>query len=173
MFKQILVATDGSEHGARAVEVACGLAAACGSTVSIVHVLGEGEVPESLRELVEAEHLVEPVRLEVRDLSPAGGGVDLGKVGETAARRYQVWRAVGEFVIEAASAEAGERGVPVGSAKVVEGDPATAIIRAAKDCGADLVVLGRRGVSDLRGLLMGSVSHKVSQLAEVAVLTVK
>ena len=37
----------------------------------------------------------------------------------------------------------------------------------------DMIVMGRRGLSDLQGLLMGSVSHKVSHLADCACLTVK
>ena len=37
----------------------------------------------------------------------------------------------------------------------------------------DLIVMGRRGLGDLGGLLMGSVSHKVCHLADCACLTVK
>jgi nucleotide-binding universal stress UspA family protein len=33
-----------------------------------------------------------------------------------------------------------------------------------------MVVMGSRGVSDLRGLLLGSVTHKVLQLSDRAVL---
>ena len=33
--------------------------------------------------------------------------------------------------------------------------------------------MGRRGHGDLQGLLLGSVSHKVCQLADCACLTVK
>ncbi len=57
--------------------------------------------------------------------------------------------------------------------RVEFGDAAPVILATAKECGADLIVLGSRGLSDLRGLMMGSVSHKVANLAEVTVLTVK
>ena len=54
-----------------------------------------------------------------------------------------------------------------------DGDPATSILRAADDEAADIIVMGRRGLGDLAGLLLGSVSHKVTHLASCACLTVK
>ena len=56
---------------------------------------------------------------------------------------------------------------------VEDGDPARCILDCATRDNADLVVLGSRGLSDLKGLLLGSVSHKVSQLAECTCMTVK
>ncbi len=38
---------------------------------------------------------------------------------------------------------------------------------------ADLVVMGTRGIGEFKGLLLGSVSHKMSARANCAVLTVK
>ncbi len=54
-----------------------------------------------------------------------------------------------------------------------EGNPAEAILKAAKQVDADLIVLGTRGLSDLKGLLLGSVSHKVIQLSPCSCLVVK
>ena len=54
-----------------------------------------------------------------------------------------------------------------------DGEPATAVLPAAQDEAADLIVMGRRGLGDLAGLLLGSVSHKVSHLAACACLTVR
>ena len=48
-----------------------------------------------------------------------------------------------------------------------------AILDAADEYEADLVVMGSRGVSDLRGLLLGSVTHKVLQLSDRAILVVR
>ena len=60
-----------------------------------------------------------------------------------------------------------------GRSALEHGDPADQIVRAAARHGADLIVMGRRGYGDLKGLLLGSVSHKVCRLADCACLTVK
>lgn len=56
---------------------------------------------------------------------------------------------------------------------VVRGDPAEQIIARAKREKADLILLGSRGLSDIRGFLLGSVSHKVVTNAPCSVLVVK
>ena len=53
------------------------------------------------------------------------------------------------------------------------GDAARVILDCAKERNADLIVMGTRGMSDLRGLLVGSVSHKVSHLADCSCVTVR
>jgi nucleotide-binding universal stress UspA family protein len=56
---------------------------------------------------------------------------------------------------------------------VVRGDPAEQIITRAKREKVDLILLGSRGLSDIRGFLLGSVSHKVATYAPCSVLVVK
>jgi nucleotide-binding universal stress UspA family protein len=56
---------------------------------------------------------------------------------------------------------------------VVRGDPAEQIIARAKREKAGLILLGSRGLSDIRGFLLGSVSHKVATYASCPVLVVK
>ena len=53
------------------------------------------------------------------------------------------------------------------------GDPVKEILRHAEEDAANLIVMGSRGLGDLQGLLMGSVSHKVSQLSPCSCITVK
>jgi nucleotide-binding universal stress UspA family protein len=57
--------------------------------------------------------------------------------------------------------------------ELLEGRPADRMLALAKRVEADLITLGSRGVGDLKGLLLGSVSHQVSQLADCTCLTVK
>src|SRR6185436_1828815 len=57
--------------------------------------------------------------------------------------------------------------------RVVEGDPRAEIVAAAKDWGADLIVLGARGLGAMRELLLGSVSLGVAREAPCPVLVCK
>lgn len=57
--------------------------------------------------------------------------------------------------------------------RVVEGDPAKQVCEVARVEGCDLIVLGTRGLSDLEGLLLGSVAHKVLMTAPCPVLAVR
>src|SRR5262249_37151211 len=53
------------------------------------------------------------------------------------------------------------------------GDPATEIVRYARDSGIDLIVMGTHGRTGLERLLMGSVAEKVMRDAPCSVLVVK
>jgi nucleotide-binding universal stress UspA family protein len=53
------------------------------------------------------------------------------------------------------------------------GREAREILETAKAEGFDLIVMGSRGLGDLAGLLLGSVTHKVLHLADRPVLVVR
>ena len=57
--------------------------------------------------------------------------------------------------------------------ELIEGEPVRSILAFASLHHVDTIVVGSRGLSDLKGLLMGSVSHKLGQLAKVTCITVK
>lgn len=71
-----------------------------------------------------------------------------------------------------AKARLGEGGIDAHSAAPV-GDAAAEIVRLAEDSGADLIVLGARGLNPLKRLVLGSVSTKVLHDAPCDVLVVK
>ena len=174
MYKNVLVATDGSDNATKAIHVASKLAAHLDCTLSVVHVQGEGEVPQAVRRFVSIEHLAEPPVIEMRDATDAGTGVAyLRAIGEAGIRRHQIWAALAKKVISDATTIAREHSLVLNATLTPTGDPVTAINAACHQIDADLLVLGRRGVSDLKGLLMGSVTHKILQLATCDVLTVK
>jgi nucleotide-binding universal stress UspA family protein len=56
--------------------------------------------------------------------------------------------------------------------RILEGDPPSAIVAAAKAENADLIVMGTRGLTDLAGVVIGSVSHKVLHASPCMVLMV-
>lgn len=57
--------------------------------------------------------------------------------------------------------------------RLLEGPPGEAIANAAKIEGCDLIVMGSRGLSNLEGLIVGSVTHRVLHLAPCSVFVVK
>ncbi len=79
--------------------------------------------------------------------------------------------AAGEKVIEEAGKELELAGVTF-QTELLEGPMAEAIINVAKTRNADLIILGARGMSNLEGLLLGSVSQKVIHHAACPVLVV-
>jgi len=146
----ILHPTDGSASSQKALDLACDLARDRGARLIVVHVQrrhGLDMVPEALARYERVEHL----RMTESDLH----------------------RATAQSIANAAEQEARARGLTAVESMVVEGDPSREIVGAAKTTGADLIVMGSRGLGDLQGLLLGSVSHKVSHAAPCSCLVVR
>jgi nucleotide-binding universal stress UspA family protein len=61
----------------------------------------------------------------------------------------------------------------VGQQRVVDGEPAPAILTAAEELGAELIVLGTRGRTGLWRVLLGSVAESVVRHAACSVLVVR
>jgi nucleotide-binding universal stress UspA family protein len=57
--------------------------------------------------------------------------------------------------------------------RLAEGDPATEIVRLAREAGCNLIVLGTHGRTGLSRVLMGSVAEQVVRKAPCPVITVK
>ncbi len=176
MLETILVATDGSRGASDAVEMASYLAGTSGAKLIVLHVYPH-EASEELRRMAESEHLVEPATGP--GPTPFSGGAPHVSTGGSARwqRRAEMSRdvieVIGRQILGRAENLAKTKGVKQVRTVAEDGDPARAILDCATREKADLIVMGRRGLSDLAGLLMGSVSHKVSHLADCACLTVK
>jgi nucleotide-binding universal stress UspA family protein len=80
----------------------------------------------------------------------------------------------GKRITDESERETKKFGVKDVQSTVVQGDPASRIIEFAKTEGADMIVIGSRGLAGMKGVLLGSVSHKVFHLAErIYILVVK
>jgi nucleotide-binding universal stress UspA family protein len=173
MYEKIIVATDGSSCGNRAINSAADLAVKYDAKLTVVHVLMHGVPPESLSHMAEIEHLVD---------SHPDAGIAFNSeptmalsVAEMRRNRIEhaVIEAIGEKVLQRSVHAAREAGAPAVSGHILEGDTAERIIEAARDQNVNLIVMGCRGLSTLKRILMGSVSQKVTQLAECACLIVR
>jgi nucleotide-binding universal stress UspA family protein len=167
MIRTIMLATDGSDHARRAAEWAGDLAAKYGAEVVVAHVMVNRKVPEALRRMAEIEHLVEPAT-RVRP-APVAGPTVVPEEDEDA----RILAALSEKILQDAESVVREKGATRVRTVALDGEAADALVAHAEKIGADLVVVGRRGLGELGALLLGSVSHKLIQLAPCPVLTVR
>jgi nucleotide-binding universal stress UspA family protein len=85
----------------------------------------------------------------------------------------EILEPVGRAVLDRATAAAKKIGAKRITTVMVGGDPAEAILDQAKREKADMIVMGSRGFGELKGLLLGSTSHKIAAHAGCSVVTVK
>jgi len=145
LFERIVVGTDGSDTAAEAVRQATELAKASGAKLEIV----------SAYEPIPQERLREESSAVPGDVAHAVGP------------REDV-----NVVLEAAAGSARSDGVEV-ETHPREGDPADAILDVAEEQGADLVVVGNKGMTGAARFLLGSVPNKVSHHAPCGVYIVR
>jgi len=151
MSEKYVVAVDGSDHAWKALDLACDHARLSGAELIIVHVVPYQSMPEGLEQFAKVEGM--PV--------------------EEQRARFHAGRAGGDTITEAAENHARECGVAQVTVVGVEGEPAEKIVAAAKSTGASMIFLGSRGLGEVEGLLLGSVSHKVMHSAPCTCVAVK
>jgi nucleotide-binding universal stress UspA family protein len=176
MTKKFLVALDGSDHAGKALAVAVELAKSSKAAITILNVasdkpLTEGEAALARTEFrsIAEQGLSAPQIIQ----DPAGTMTDDALSQSSEGVSLAVRESIGQRLVEMAAAEAKTKGASPINTRVEVGDPATAILRVAGEEKPDFIVMGTRGLGSMRGLLMGSVSHKVIQLADCPVITVK
>ena len=93
--------------------------------------------------------------------SPPEGDVEL-QWGRNSAARVRT-------ILERTEADLGREGVEC-ETRADEGNPADVIVRLAAECGADLLVIGNKG---MKRRVLGSVPNTVTHKADCSVLVVK
>lgn len=147
MINRILVPTDGSPASSRAVGLAAQLALKHEASLYLLNVIREMQLPAELRKMAKVENI-----------GPA---------------RQDVLEFVAEKILGDAERRAKRKGVKAVRKATGQGDPATAIAKHAQRNKIDLIVMGTRGLSSVKSLLMGSVSRKVANSCNVNLLIVR
>lgn len=147
MFERILVAYDGSNGAERALSKAAELARLCGAHLVVLTVYRHHSMLEASLSMVRGS--IEP-----------GGHLD------------EAMRTTARDAADYAKSHARDFGVEKVSAFIKAGPPARTIVAVAQEKGCDLIVLGSRGLGATESYLLGSVSHKVTGLAECPVMVV-
>ena len=146
MFTRIVVGTDGSDTASEAVKQAAELAQVAGASLHVVSAFNTG---------------AQNAGGEDRRERPAD-------VPTTESSRERV-----SFALDSATSIAKGAGADDVQAHAQEGDPADAIIDVAEQVGADLIVVGNKGMTGARRFLLGSVPNKVSHHAPCSVIIVR
>lgn len=147
MFRTIVVGTDGSDTARDAVARAVELAHAFGATLHVVCAY-------------------EPPRTQLLREAPP-------EAAQEEDRRWTLKaRAEADATLAQAAEVAAERGVRA-ACHAQQGDAADAILDVAEEDGADLIVVGNKGMTGAERFLLGSVPNKVSHHAPCSVLIIR
>ncbi|KIC07336.1 universal stress protein UspA [Leisingera sp. ANG-M1] len=145
MFTSILVPFDSSQGAEAALAKASELAQLCDAGLTLLTVYRHHSLLEASMHMVRSD---QPDDLD------------------------DIMRSHATEVAERGKALAAASGIAAPRAFVKAGPVARTITCFAKEHGNDLIVIGSRGLGSLEGVLLGSVSHKVTSLAETPVLIV-
>ena len=153
MFQKILVPLDGSEHSLKALDEASQIAKMSSGKLTLIHV-----------------YSVQPIMIS--EPSPSGylgppvfAGADVSRMIEAAEK-------FGNRILQDSEQRIRATGVQV-EKKLVEGHTVQEIVRAANDGNFDLIVIGARGLSHIKEMLLGSVTDAIIHHAHCAVLVIK
>ena len=142
MYRNVLIATDGSELAEHAVSHALGLAKTLGAKVTVV---------------------------TVTDIFPTGQHSLLPRPDDI--DRYEAHAAeASRQILDRVSETARNMGIACTATHVADEFPAQGILKACREHGCDLIVMATHGRRGLDKLLLGSQATKVMTLSTVPVL---
>jgi len=175
MFKKILCPTDGSDHAYKALDLAIDLAKKYDAELVILHVPHRSENIDALRRFAEIEGLAPNVNPEIDRLRSLDFRISVAtdSAFQDPGISSRVLIEVGHHIIEGAKDRAERNGLKNIDARLEIGDPADRILNCVDTENIDCVIMGSRGLNDLKGLFLGSVSHKVANRAHCTCIAVK
>ena len=146
MFDKVMVALDGSEHAAKALEMAAALSMRCEATLVLFHAV---------------------------EVSAFRSDYDMRVIASAREVYRKIGQEQADAILQEAEAAAHAAGVERIERVTGEGDPVKAMLAALRESPVDLVVIGTRGLTGLREIAMGSVAHKMSVAAPCPVMIIK
>jgi nucleotide-binding universal stress UspA family protein len=155
LFHKILVPLDGSEHSLKALERATEIAKKFSGKITLIHVYSVSIQPIMLPE---------PTTLGSPGI-PILTGAEVSRIAEAA-------REFGNRILRDGEEKVKAEKVQV-EKTLVEGHAVEEIVRAATEGNFDLIVIGARGISHIREILLGSVTDGVIHHVHCPVLVVK
>jgi len=172
MIKKILVPVDGSKQSVKAVELASDLASKYDAEVVLLHVLLRGHMSDGLKRALNIETGKKMKLPDNLVLMPQEILARVDRKGDFQLSIDEL-QLVGNYVLSSVAEICKGSGLTKVTKRVEEGNPAKVIIELADELEPDMIIMGSRGLSNLQGILIGSISHKVSQLAKCTCVTVR
>ncbi|MEM4446871.1 MAG: universal stress protein [Candidatus Jordarchaeales archaeon] len=143
LYKKILVPVDGSEHAERALERAISLAKTYNSQIILLNVVKTEELEV------------------VKQYSEASYGLVKSYLEQAASK-----------ILEEAEKLTKKKGIEDVVKKITYGDPAEKIVEEANNENVDLIVIGTRGLTGVKRVVLGSTTQKVIRWSERDVLVI-
>ncbi len=173
-IKTILIPVDGSEHARKAVLVGAAITSKFGARVVLLHILLRNTSLEKIYELAQTQGIPSEVLERLQPITPADleFGLTLRTSVINPVATTELLIEVGRRILETEKNVIEGQGVKNVDLIMEDDDAASKIIEITKKENADFVVMGRRGLGMLSGILSGSVSTKVGQLAPATVVSV-
>lgn len=156
-FAKLLVAIDGSEISDYALNLAIHIGEAFSSKVNLIYVYASSIPP--------------PVTTPLYD--PLSVGPVLSPAPEWQNQEIRENARKDEALVEQRKKLVEERNLECVATSIESDDVAGEIIKLANRGAYGMIILGSRGLSGFRGLILGSVSKKVAKEAKTSVLVVK
>lgn len=161
MIGTILVSTDGSAHADAAVDLGADLAKKFDARLVLLHVAYRGgQLPTELFQKATA------------------GFEDAEKRGDWTSdhpewsRRHRILEFMGRTILDEAAQRARDHGAAKVETLLDYGGAGERVLHHAGHLPADMIVMGSRGFTEMEGLMLGSVSHKVFHNAPCTCVTV-
>lgn len=145
MYKKILLPLDGSERAVKALNHAVELAQKLGSKITVMYV-----VPSL----------------------PAYVNTAVDQLGHAQQTIINELTRHGREMLEEVVSSVSDKGVEIDTFTIL-GQPADEILEKAKLENYDLIIMGSRGLGEIKGYLMGSVSNRVTRHASCPVLIIR
>jgi nucleotide-binding universal stress UspA family protein len=152
MFEKVLVALDGSELSNKALTFALDIAKKCSASITLYTVIPRTTVP------------VTPIPAAI------GPGVAPTIMADYTKAIREGHEKMLKENLEKAKKDHPDLKI---DAKMGDGRPAETIVRASKEGNYDLIIMGSRGLSGIKKVFLGSVSHGVVNHSEIPVLIIK
>ena len=153
-LRSVMLVTDGSASSQQAVQFLGRLPLPVGARLWVMHVLPPPPIPMMILETIMGK-----VPIAFRDS---------GEAAALKAKEEKEGQALVDSTLEALQA----MGKPT-EGILKRGDAATEIMAVVKDKNIDLLITGSRGLSPIRGWMMGSVSRKLIHYSGCSVLMVR